>query len=488
MNVEGLRRRGEAMCGELGLESYRTGAGLTAVSHFAAIFGRYADLADDAAIEAARADGGVHRELLEWVVDNRVGRAAAPLDDRLHAWETQAVLELPDGATLPYQRAAIEIANEPDRARRLAIEEVRLGVLAAPAAIRRARLETERGLLAELGMGDVVAARTRLSGVDLRALGTACAGFLAATADLYRETLREVLRRELGLGDGQADRSDAAFLFRDAGFDEFFPGTALVPTARRQLAELGLDAEAGGRIRYDADDRERKRSRAFCSPVKVPDEVYLVIRPFGGQADYRAFWHELGHAQHFANIGRELPFEHRWLGDNSVTEGYAMLFEHMITAPGWLERYTGLVGERRRAFLRSQAFALLAILRRYAAKLRYELELHAAASLEAGARAYAPLLTEATGFRYAPEDALLDLDDAFYAARYLRAWQLEALVAEALRDRFNEDWYRNPRCGSWLQELFARGQRDDAAALAAGVLGRTLDFAPLVARAEAGLA
>ena len=484
MTVEELRRRGEAMCGELGRESYRTGAGLVVESHFAEIFDRYPDLADDAAVATARP----HRELLEWVVDNRVGRAVAALDDRLHAWEAQAVLPLEDGETLPYQRAAIEIANQPDRARRLAIDAVRRSLLGEPSAIRRERLETERGLLAGLGLGDVVTARSRLAGVDLPALGEACADFLAATEDVYRDTLGEVLRRELGLDPGDADRADAAYLFRGAGFDEFFPGAELVATARAQLGEMGLDAEAGGRIRYDADDRERKRSRAFCSPVKVPDEVYLVIRPFGGQTDYRAFWHELGHAQHFANIARDLPFEHRWLGDNSVTEAFAMLFEHMVVAPGWLGRFTPLAGERRRAFQRSQAFALLAILRRYAAKLRYELALHRAPGLGAGAEAYAPLLTAATGFRYAGEDALLDLDDGFYAARYLRAWQLEALLAASLRDRFDEDWYRNPRCGTWLLDLFSRGQRDDAVALAAGVLDRRLDFGPLVERAEAALA
>lgn len=484
MNVGELRRRGEGMCGELGRESYRTGAGLATESHYAEIFGRYPDLADQQAVEAARG----HRELLEWVVDNRVGRAVAVLDDRLHAWEAQAVVALPGGDTLPYQRAAIEIANEPQRPRRLAIEAARRAVLKEPAAIRRQRLSLEREMLAALEMGDQIAARSSLSGVDLAALGEACGGFLAATADLYAGTMREVLRRELALAPGAADRSDAAYLFRGAGYDEFFPGSELVPTARRQLAEMGLDAEAGGRIRYDADDRERKRSRAFCSPVDVPDEVYLVIRPFGGQTDYRAFWHELGHAQHFANIARDLPFEHRWLGDNSVTEAFAMLFEHMVFAPSWLARYTGLKGERQRAFRRSQAFALLAILRRYAAKLRYELELHRAPSLEAGAAAYAPLLSEATGFRYAPEDALLDLDDGFYAARYLRAWQLEALLASSLRERFDEDWFRNPRCGQWLLDLFSRGQRDDAAALAGAVLGRALDFGPLIARAEAALA
>jgi hypothetical protein len=148
----------------------------------------------------------------------------------------------------------------------------------------------------------------------------------------------------------------------------------------------------------------------------------------------------------------------------------------------------GLSGARERAFARSQAFALLAILRRYAAKLRYEVELHAAPTLEEGARRYAPILSEATGFRYPPEDALLDLDDAFYAARYLRAWQLEALLAASLRDRFGEDWFLDRRSGGWLRELFARGQRDDAARLATTVLGRDLAFAPLVERVAAALA
>ena len=484
MNAGRLRARGEALCEELGRESYRAGAGLETESHFAEIFGRYADLADDGAVEAARG----HRELLEWVVDNRVGRAVAFLDDRLHAWESRAVIALSGGETLPYQRTSIAIANEAQRPRRLAIDAARRAAVSEPAAIRRERLVLERELLASLRMGDVVATRCALSGIRLDELGEACGRFLAATADLHRDALRDALRRALDLEPGEADRADGAFLFRGAGYDEFFPGPRLLDIARRQLAELGLDAAADGRIRYDTEDRERKRPRAFCAPVRVPDEVYLVIRPFGGQTDYRAFWHELGHAQHFANAARSLPFEHRWLGDNSVTEGYAMLFEHMVLAPAWLARYAQLGGERASNFVRFQALAHLAMLRRYAAKLRYELELHRASSLAAGAEAYAPLLTEATGFRYWPEDALLDLDDGFYAARYLRAWQLEALLAAALRERYDEDWFRNPRCGPYLLELFSRGQRDDAAALADGVLGRRLDFAPLIERVEAALA
>jgi len=219
----------------------------------------------------------------------------------------------------------------------------------------------------------------------------------------------------------------------------------------------------------------------------VPDEVWLVIRPHGGYVDYRSFWHELGHALHFGHASKELPFEHRWLGDNSVTEGFAILFEHMLVAGPWLSRYAGVRGERLQQFLRDQAFNGLALVRRYAAKLQYELELQRAPTFKSMAPRYVELLTEATGFRYESEDALLDLDDAFYAARYLRAWQLEAGLREHLRDRFDEDFFRNPRTGPFVLGLMARGQRDDADSLSREVLGSSLSFEPLVELYEQGL-
>lgn len=483
MTVDELRDRGERMSEELGRESYLAGAGLVTETHFAEIFARYADLGGEEAWEAARG----HRELFEWVVENRVGREVAALDDRLHAWEAAADVVVDGGERLPYQRVAIAIANEPWRERRRALDRARRGVLAEPAALRRERIARERELLAPFGAGDHVAARSALMGIDLDGLGEACGWFLSATADLYDDCLKERLRTELSLAPGEAERADGAYLFRGVSYDDVFPADDLVVLARRQVGEMGLDAEAAGRIRYDTEDRERKRPRAFCAPVRVPEEVYLVIRPHGGQVDYRAFWHELGHALHYANAGRALPFEHRWLGDNSVTECYAMLFEHVLLCGAWLTKYTALRGDRVSAFLRSQHFALLAILRRYAAKLCYELALHRAPSLETGARRYAEILTEATGFRYAAEDALLDLDDGFYAARYLRAWQLEAALRAHLRERFDEDWFRNPRTGPAVLDLLERGQRDDAAALARSALGAELTFAPLAAACEAAL-
>jgi len=483
VTLEELRARGESLNQALGRESYQSGAGLKAETDFAGIFEAHADVASDEAWQAARG----HHMVEEWVADARIGRAVAPLDDRLHAWEAAAEIRLEGGERMPLQRAGIAIANEPDRERRLAIDRARRAVLAEPTAIRSDKLGLERDLLEALLGLPVVPARQQLSGIDLPALAAQARAFLAATHDLYFDALKERLAPELGLAPGSADRTDGAFMFRGAAFDEFFPADRLVDTAVRQCGEMGLDAHGAGRIHHDSAERERKRSRAFCAPVRVPDEVYLVIRPHGGHVDYRAFWHELGHALHFASAERALPFEHRWLGDNSVTECYAMLFEHQTVAAAWLKRYAGLTGERRSAFLRTQAFDLLAIVRRYAAKLEYELDLHRAPSLERGAGRYVELLSEATGFRYAPEDALLDLDDAFYSARYLRAWQLEAALRLQLIERFDEDWFRNPQSGPFVLELLSRGQRDDAAVVARSVLGAPLSFEALVGQCEASL-
>jgi hypothetical protein len=256
------------------------------------------------------------------------------------------------------------------------------------------------------------------------------------------------------------------------------------------MTEMGVDPAAGGRVTVDTGEREGKRSRAFCSPVRVPDEVYLVLRPHGGQTDYTTFLHELGHALHFAYMRPDLPFEFRWLGDNSITEAYAMLFDHLSQDAGWLARYTELGRPRVPQFRRSAGFEELHFLRRYCAKLVYEVELYeGTTSWDSLPDLYVSTLSGATNFRYAPADAFVDVDPRYYSTRYLRAWQLQALLAETLRDRFDEDWYRNPLAGPWIVErLFGEGQRELAPEQAERVAGRSLSFAPLVRAVERMLA
>jgi hypothetical protein len=173
-----------------------------------------------------------------------------------------------------------------------------------------------------------------------------------------------------------------------------------------------------------------------------------------------------------------------------VTESYAMLFDHLMKDGGWLARYTDLGRPRVREFRRSAALEELQMLRRYSAKLLYELELYAGeVSWAELPDRYVELLSGATTFRYDASGAFVDVDARFYSSRYLRAWQLQAGLTETLTERFDADWWRNPRAGPWIVgTLFAEGQREDGAALAERITGRGLEFGPLLRAIEGALA
>jgi hypothetical protein len=484
VNLDTLAARGETMHQELGREYYLTGAGLKGEPAFQAVYDRYADLQSDEALAVARASGVP--ELLEWVVDVRVGRMVAPLEERQLLWEQSATLDV-DGRRIPYLRAPIELANSPDRAFRIALDDARSRIGAEGlSALRRERFATEHEAVAALRMGDYVEAVGTLAGIDLDALGGEAEAFLRDTADLYRDALQRLVYRRLGVALTELVRADSSWAFRADQYDSAFPPERLVETATRLMAEMGLDASQDGRVRFDTEEREGKQPRAFCVPVRVPDEVYLVLRPRGGHSDYRTFWHELGHAMHFASAAPELPFAARWLGDNSVTEGFAMLWDHHTLDAAWLARYVELSRKDARELAFQLAVSELYLIRRYAAKLTYELELHRS-DLRGLGPSYAQRLTVATGFRYPEADHLLDVDPAFYAARYLRAWQLEAALAAALTERYDEDWYRNPRAGEAVQGLMRRGQALPAHRLTAEFADAELDFARVAARLEARL-
>jgi hypothetical protein len=499
--IERVRREGEALLEAVAREEYEAYSGLKPAPALQVAYERHAAAYGDDALDAAReallgsAAGSdewrAARALFEWVVGTRSSRTLAEHDEREIAWEARAVARTSDGRDIPYQRLPIEISNTVDRAERMRLELARTTLVEAELApLKRERLEREQELVLAADVADdYVSTFQLLSGIDVRALGDACAAFLADTEAMSRDLLPDALRRQLGVERDEATRADASALLRMPQFDGAFPAGAMESTIRVQMGSMGLDSRADGRVRYDLAEREGKRARAFCAPVRVPDEVYLVLRPHGGVGDWRTFLHELGHALHFANVRRELPFEFRWLGDNSVTEGYAMLFDHLPRDSGWLRRYADLSASQQPAFLRAGALEELLFLRRYCGKLLYELELHGG-KIPWGAlpELYVDMLSAATGVRYSAADAFVDVDERFYVARYLRAWQLQAVLAGTLRERFDEDWWRNPAAGPWIvDELYGEGQRELADELATRVSGAGLGFAPLVRELESRL-
>jgi hypothetical protein len=502
INPDRLRADGQRFMEEISREHYLAASGQKETAELQPIYARYRHVMDADSLamvleqfKASTPGTEAHRsarQLLEWQAEAQSARELAPLDEREIAWESSAMIALPDGSKLQFEEASIEMGNTSDRARRLAIESARAKLVDAELApLKREHLQRERDITEGLGLAsNYNAGWELLSGVPLMQLRSQCEQFLKDTADMWRDTYREFVPRVLGISPDEATRADAIALLRAREFDGFFPGEEMETQVHRQVREMGIDPTAHGRIRLDTGDRPGKRSRAFCAPVQIPGEVYLVLRPHGGQTDWNTFLHELGHALHFAYMRDDHPFESQWLGDNSVTESYAMLFDHLMQQPGWLKRYTGLRDSNdAKRFLRAAGFEELQFLRRYCAKLIYETHLYGGdVRWDSLPDLYVDLLTGATLFKYSRADAFVDVDLRYYSARYLRAWQQQSLLAETLTAQFNEDWWRNPKAGPWMVgQLFGEAQRELAHEIAARVSGRELSFAPLVRKIEAML-
>lgn len=479
-------------------ESYLAYAGLKKTAELQPIYEKYDRALGREAFELtldafrSASDGSEEKRsaqlLLEWEIESQAAKPLAALDEREIEWENSAVIRSPDGRVIQYQAAPIEIANTRDRVLRLALDAARSRLVAKEhAPLRLERLQREKEYIESLGIArDYNASFEAVTGISLSALAASCERFLRDTRSMWDDTLRGALRTSLGIKPSEAKRADALALFRASEYDDAFPGGDMEAVIRRQVTEMGIDPTARGRIIFDVGEREGKRSRAFCSPVRVPEEVYLVLRPHGGQSDYNTFLHELGHALHFGYASSDYAFEFRWLGDNSVTESYAMLFDHRMQDRGWLLRYSKLGTNRVGRFLRSAGLEELHFLRRYCAKLIYEHSLYSGeVEWSSLPDLYVSLLSDATGFEYDPADAFVDVDPRYYSARYLRAWQLQSILNEELTSRFDVDWFRNPSAGPWMaRELFAQGQRENAEEIAARAGADKLSFEPLIRKIE----
>ena len=82
--------------------------------------------------------------------------------------------------------------------------------------------------------------------------------------------------------------------------------------------------------------------------------------------------------------------------------------------------------------------------------------------------------------RYRRDNYLSDMDAGFYSADYLRAWIRSAQLRQHLVDEVGADWWRNPRTGELLRELFREGTKPTSEEIAGRLGFDPLDTKPLL--------
>jgi hypothetical protein len=490
-DLDEYRREAETFVCEIDREYYLHLAGLKAELAVEEIYERHESLFTREAVDRIReerraAEGEAElrlRYLHQFAVDGHLGAITRGLEARLA--ELEATLEVSvGGEAMPYRTAAVAQANEPEAGRRAEIEAARNHLVSEQLnPLHREGLERVQAGCAELGWSSYLDAYEDLRALDLRELGERLEEFARATEADYPAVVDPELELTVGLPLAELRRSDLVRFFRAPHLDRLFPSDRMVSALRDTLAGLGIDLDAQRNVILDTETRPTKAPRAFCATPRVPDEVYLVLPPVGGREDYATLFHEAGHAEHYGCTDPDLPFEFRHLGDNAVTESFAFLLEGLTATPAWLG--ATLDGDDSEAVEHARA-ARLVMLRRYSAKIAYELELHGpGVDLESMPARYSALLGERVGVPWPRETWLADVDSGFYVACYLRAWALEVEWRTELEERFGPDWFARPEAGTWLRRIWARGQRLDAESLLGEITGRTLHFEGLAAELTA---
>ncbi|MGZ4334669.1 MAG: hypothetical protein ACXVRJ_10420 [Gaiellaceae bacterium] len=491
---EGYEDAYEAYYAEAAEELRAVHAGEKETSDQAAIVARHADLFTQQQLDALRAaEAGVadpdgrerlyrlRRTCEKGIVDAELAAREDELENAILAARLTFA-----GDEMPLHAAEAKLAVLPDYAQREELGELAQTLVATFNGERRellaARDELEGGLSGER---DPVARNEAEKQISLRELEGVLRAVAAGTADSFARLRGRWFERLLGPDRGELPSSaHLRWIRRLSPLVSTYTKEKAVPVCVETCRALGFDLEAIPNIRLDVEDRPQKSPRACVIAADPPEVVHLITRAQGGLSDYEAFLHEAGHALHYVGCDPRLPWTFRALSrDHALTEIYSYIVDSIAGEPGWHAAYFGLSDEEAVENAEASAFLDSLLYRRYAAKLRYELDFWEAFPVDHGdsPHSYEPLLTEATGLRYDARNYLADMDAGFYSADYLRAWIRSAQLRTYLRREVGDDWWRSEETGEILRGLFAEGTRPSTEDIARRLGFDPLDTGPLVA-------
>jgi hypothetical protein len=465
-------------------EDYLFRSGRKQSREIARVRGEHSDLFKSSAIaelrakleeipEQREAERTSAKRLMAFAVEGALLARAQEVSDEIEDYEANALVDW-QGRKIPFRASAPALADETDFARRRDLFARQAGVIEAAQDLRAERLEKLRDGARELSYENRLAMLSELRGLDYKGTASRARSILAKTEGGYANALASLLPRETGVSQDDATQADLGFLQKFTRFDHFFPRERMLGVYRELFAALGFNSEKQSNLAIDSGPRPGKQPQAFCSPIRVPDEIKLSVNLTGGQANYRELLREAGRAQLYAWTSRNLYPEFRLGGDRAVVEAWGLLFENLALDGRWLMATFGFVENME--FRRALAVFRLTSLRRRVALFDYEIEFHSGGLASGAGERYAESMTDAARVRFDGTERLRSLDDAFYSADFLRASAFESQMREYLRTRFGVRWWASSKAGETLIDLWNTGRRYTVEELASMIGLGALDF------------
>lgn len=366
-------------------------------------------------------------DLARCVASLRAERAAAEHEERWRAADARAAVTR---AARSESLGALEIAlpREEDPERRAALSRLAAEAMAEVATAREAWAEARARGRAEVGLApdwDAVVDGDQA---------------LAASDDAYRDVLAFTARRELGEArrGGALSRGDLLRVLALSRWDGLFKPGMLEVSLRTTLERLGLDL-----ARIDLERGDLPGAWPGAHAVGA----HASFRPRGGAGD----WQDLAQAaaRAFAAAGARPSSR-----DPVLAEALAWLLSSLLLEPRWLAERADVEKRHAPDVVRDLALRRLFALRADAGALRVATEVERGLSGAAWRNAHRDALTQATLAAWDGVRASRDGDASRLAAAVRGAGAGERLRID-VRERFDEDWWRNPRTAAHLAELLA---------------------------------
>ena len=466
MQIESYRTRLEEFEQNLNRELYRHYSGLKDRLDLAAVYSDYSDLFSIESIREVKSElektaesfssrrkslKKIHDFLIDQYLDYRV----SPLTQEIARLDAEKKV-MWEGREVFLSQVLSLLRDEPDASKRHQLGQRYAQALRDSEEIRYERLKLRHSAAKTLGFKDYVEARESVSGIDYRRLLESFDAVLHSLDASYLDQLRTSIEAILRIPFQEAVSWDVTRWQRRNDHESVFSEKNLLPVMEAAVSELGIEAELPGAITLDLERRPLKQARPFCIPIRVPQEIRIVMRPENGASQYGALLHECGHAHHFAWTSSSLPLEHRIWGDRALSESFGFLFEHFLLERSWLIRMLSF--SRTEEYLRFQFLFRAFLVRRCAGKLRFALKLHEEESFDEIPGIYSETMKAYTGLSHPGESWLADPADGFEAADYLRGWIFESMLREYLETRFGRMWAQSRSATGFLKEIWETGQ------------------------------
>lgn len=402
--------------------------------------------------------------LLFALIDTRIQQRTSRLVEEVCRISLKTVRV--DGREIPVSHIPFLLSNEPRRAQRRKLFHSLSGIIRAQNKIANKIKVEEMSMSKQLGFKDSTEMYEQAHMTDFDDFDMTVSDFLRKTDKIYKKLRTEVAKDALNLRISDLRMYDNPVLERAREFDVFFPSRSLMGTAHKTLSGLGFDLKRQRNISIDNEPRPTKFSCAAAYAIDVPSDIRILIKTAGGVDNCICLFHELGHAEYFAHMGRRLPLEFKLLGSGTITETFAFMFERVLLDKVWLREYTNMTGRALKRYLRFMMYLKHTWMRFTCLCFKLDLALYRGRK---DIKAYFAKLFEDIFFMKLDESeklCYLNYSKGFYSVNHICGWFLDAQIRFVLRRRFGARWFENKRCGQYLKRLWSEGNKFTADELA----------------------